>query len=349
MSQNFVNHFVLVLDASPSMQGRDTELIRVADEQIAYWARRSQELNQETRVTVYTFHNTPTCVVWDMDVLRLPRVESFYAIGGTGTALIDATLKAHADLSLTPQMYGDHAFLMYVFTDGHENRSSLGATALNAALRSLPENWTVGAFVPGLNEKSEAIRFGFPRDNVAVWDISSKTGVEEMGVQMRAATDAYMAGRAAGTRGTRTLFSTAADAVNAATIQAAGLRPLDAKAYNLVPVTKPRANQGVLNKDKARVWEISEFVKHATGSFTVGTVYYQLSKKERIQGNKALAVFEVKTGKVFVGDGVRDMIGLPNVETAVAPDFNPEYLIFVQSSSINRHLVAGTKLLVLKS
>lgn len=349
MSQNFVNHFVLVLDASPSMKGRERDLVKVANEQIAYWARRSQELNQETRVTVYTFHNTATCVVWDMDVLRLPDVGSFYRLGGSRTALIDATLKAHVDLSLTPQMYGDHAFLMYVFTDGQENNSTSTAEQLASVMRTLPENWTIGAFVPGLNEKTEAVRWGFSRDNVAVWDISSSTGVEEMGVQMRAATDTYMAGRAAGTRGTRTLFSTAADAVNAATIQAAGLKPLDAKAYNLVPVTKPRANQGVLNKDKARVWEISEFVKHATGSFTVGTVYFQLSKKERIQGNKALAVFEVKTGKVFVGDGVRDMIGLPNVETAVAPDFNPEYLIFVQSSSINRHLVAGTKLLVLKS
>lgn len=348
MSQNLVNHFVLVLDASPSMGNRAEELVRVANSQIAYWAEQSTKLNQETRVSIYTFHNVATCVVWDMDVLRLPKVGSFYRIGGTGTALIDATLKAHADLSLTPQMYGDHAFLMYVFTDGLENRSTNSPNSLHTVLRGLPENWTAGAFVPGLNEKAQAVNFGFPRDNVAVWDIGSSTGVEEMGVEMRASTDAYMAGRASGVRGTKTLFSTDANTVNAATVRAAGLQPLDPARYVLVPVTKPRANQGVLNKDKHRVWEISDFVKQATGSFTAGSVFYQLSKKERIQGNKALAVLETATSKVFTGPGVRDLVGLPDADKTVAPDFNPEYTIFVQSTSVNRHLVVGTKLLVLK-
>ncbi len=43
----------LVLDASSSMSHLSRKVVEVADQQIAYLARRSRELDQETRVTVY--------------------------------------------------------------------------------------------------------------------------------------------------------------------------------------------------------------------------------------------------------------------------------------------------------
>jgi hypothetical protein len=39
------------------------------------------------------------------------------------------------------------------------------------------------------------------------------------------------------------------------------------------------------------------------------------------------------------------MVGLPNYKVRVRPDFNPDYKVFVQSTSVNRKLVPGTKLL----
>jgi Mg-chelatase subunit ChlD len=51
--QNYINHIVMVLDMSGSMSPHARELIKVADGQIAHLARRSQELDQETRITVY--------------------------------------------------------------------------------------------------------------------------------------------------------------------------------------------------------------------------------------------------------------------------------------------------------
>ena len=52
---NIINHIVLVLDASTSMTHLSDELIKVADNQISYLAQRSKELDQETRITVYSF------------------------------------------------------------------------------------------------------------------------------------------------------------------------------------------------------------------------------------------------------------------------------------------------------
>jgi Mg-chelatase subunit ChlD len=69
--QNYINHVVLVLDESASMTNHKRDLVRVADGQIEYLARRSQELDQETRVSVYVFSNEVKCLIYDKDVLRL--------------------------------------------------------------------------------------------------------------------------------------------------------------------------------------------------------------------------------------------------------------------------------------
>lgn len=60
-NQNYINHVALVLDASSSMSRLSGKVIEVADQQIAYLARRSRELDQETRVTVYVFANKVEC------------------------------------------------------------------------------------------------------------------------------------------------------------------------------------------------------------------------------------------------------------------------------------------------
>lgn len=350
--QNYITHVAYVLDASSSMEGREEALIKAVDGQTKFLAQLSQDQDHETRVTVYVFADPDNiqCVIFDKDVLRLPSIRDLYKVYGN-TALMDATALAIEDLRLTAQKYGNHAFLLFAFTDGQENQSRQhSAYSLNQLVSQLGPNWTVAALVPDINAKLLAKRYGFPDGNISIWDTTSRTGVEEASHEMRAALSAYMTGRTSGVSGTRSLFSTDPAAVNAVTIAAAGLQPLAKDKYVLVPVTAPKRarNEGVENKDKHLVWEISEFVKKANGVFRVGQAYYELSKKERIQGNKGLAIFEINTGKVFIGDQVRGIIGLPDGDKTVAPDFNPEYKIFVQSSSTNRHLVPGTKVLILK-
>lgn len=333
--ENYINHIALVLDASGSMSQHSKSVITVADKLVAHLAQRSKEMDQETRVTVYTFDDVVKCAVFDKDVLRLPSIRDLYRIGGT-TALIDATMLSQTDLAKTAQMYGDHSFLTYVLTDGQENASRKHtATDLKFFLDKLPNNWTVGAFVPDFNGSSEAKRFGFPAGNIAIWDTSSKQAIEEIGRIIQASTDTYMDNRVSGITGTRTLFSTGADAVNKATVAQAKLTPMKQGSYYLVPVPKDAP--------------IKEFVEAAkgAGSFQVGKTFYQLMKSEEIQGNKALAVVEKATASVYTGDGVRKLIGLSSTTQRVRPSFNPDFDIYVQSTSVNRKLIAGTKVMIL--
>lgn len=346
--QNYINHIALVLDGSSSMSRISHELIKVADEQIAYLAQRSKDLGQETRVSVYVFADTVKCLIYDKDVLRLPSIKEHYQARGM-TALVDATNLSLDDLAMTPEKYGDHAFLVYVLTDGQEN-ASVGDKAerwydafsrrqalsenLARRLNALPAHWTVAVLVPDQRGKFEAKNFGFPADNIAIWDANSAQGVNEAGSVIRQATDRFMEGREKGIRGSRSVFSTGADAVNAQTIQQAALTPLAHSAYKLVPVPKDDV--------------IRPFVEACGYTYRVGKAFYQLTKRETIQTRKELIIVHRKTDAVYVGPQVRDMLGLPAMETRVSPEFNPDYDIYVQSTSVNRKLLAGTKLLILE-
>ncbi|MFJ8535933.1 vWA domain-containing protein [Streptomyces sp. NPDC093591] len=342
-SQNYINHVALVLDASSSMSHLSRKVVEVADQQIAYLARRSQELDQETRVTVYVFADTVECVIYDKDVLRMPSLKQLYRVGGM-TALLAATLKSQRELAQTAQLYGDHSFLTFVLTDGQENASHRCPDARDRDPRELvhgvakliatqEDNWTLAVLVPDQMGKREAMQCGFPKDNIAIWDATSTQGLEEAGQVIQQATEKFMMGRAQGIRGSRAVFSTGADVVNKDTIKAAGLTPVDPSQYQLIPVARDAA--------------IRDWVVECGHTYRTGGAFYQLSKSEKIQAQKQIAVLEKKTDRVYTGPEARALLGLPDVEVRVKPDHNADFTIFVQSTSVNRKLVPNTRLLLM--
>jgi hypothetical protein len=336
LDQGYINHIALVIDASGSMQRLSREVVKVADNQIAYLAQRSKELDQETRITVYTFGNKVECIVYDKDVLRLPSISKYYRVAGM-TALVEAAVKSQEDLAHTAQLYGDHAFLTYVLTDGLENYSSTASKAkLPKILDHMPENWTLAVMVPDQQGVFEAKKFGFPANNIAVWDSTTVKGLEEAGSTIRRTTDTFMTQRSTGVRGSRNLFSMGSDVLNTNTVKAARLQDASHDYYVM----------DVTNYDDI---VIANFVQRHGIPYQLGIAYYQLMKPENIQPQKNILVRDKKTGKIFSGRAARDLLGLPdNMTVRVRPTQNPQYDVFVQSTSVNRKLVPGTKLLVSK-
>jgi hypothetical protein len=334
MKQNYINHIALVLDESDSMRDQSDAVVRVADNQIAYLAQRSKELDQETRVTVYTFNNPGNirCVVYDKDVLRMPSLRGHYRPSGM-TALVDATLKALDDLSKTPELYGDHAFLLYVLTDGAENMSANPAFKLEERIKGLKDNWTVAAFVPNMQGKFEAKKFGFPADNIAVWDVSAK-GVTEVGETIKQATDNFMTSRAVGVRGTRNLFNMGEAMAKVSLTDINALDKLHPGQYRVLPVDATGPIAPFVEKNLAR-------------AYRQGEAFYALTKPEKIQPQKKIAIFDKKSKYVFTGDNARKVLNLPDYEVKVAPASHADFDIYVQSTSVNRKLIAGTSLLIL--
>lgn len=216
-AQRLINHVALVLDGSSSMRSHRNNLVKVADEQIRHLALRSEELSQETRVSVYLFADRVECLIFDMDVMRLPSIADLYNASGM-TALIDATLKSQADLATTSQIYGDHAFLTFVLTDGMENTSRHSIRDLANCVQNAEENWSLGFLVPDRQGVAYMQRFGASTSSIAIWDTTSASGIIDAVSTIRTATDNFMTNRASGVRGTRSVFSNGVDAVNKATV-----------------------------------------------------------------------------------------------------------------------------------
>lgn len=332
-TQAVINHVALVLDGSGSMGHLSRQVVAAADGYVAHLARRSKEQNQETRVSVYVFENRDQihCHVFDRDVLRLPSIAGLYRAHGN-TPLIDATLLAIRELQTTSTLHGDHSFLVIVLTDGEENASRSKGSQLNTTLGMLPDNWTVACFVPDIMGKREAKQFGFPDENIAIWDASSAHGVAEFSEKLNTVTDNYMTARSTGVRGTRNLFSMDLKNLNAQTVQ------------NLSKLAPGQFRHYAVHSDEP----IAKFVERVTGRpYTIGEGYYQLSKPVDVQGYKGVAILNRREHTVYTGEGARRALGLPDHQVRLAPNSHPDFDIFIQSTSVNRKLLAGTSLLLI--
>jgi hypothetical protein len=333
-SQNYINHVALVLDASSSMDGFTSDVIKVADTQIQHLAQQSQIMDQETRVSIYTFSflTDIQCLIYDKDVLRLPSIAGLYNPYGN-TALASATTLAVNDLALTPEKYGDHSFLMYVITDGMENASDRNAVRnLPKLLASLPDHWTVAAFAPGAQSVHYLKNLGFSAGNITVWNPNEDNGFLEVGQIIRQSTDSYMQARSTGVRGSKSIFN-----LNPVTVK-------DIK--SLTPLTR---GSYTLNKVPGDC-RIDDFYAAVTAHpYIPGKGFYQLTKLEEIQPHKQVAIRLDSTGDVYMGSDARAKLGLPDGLTAKAkPGDHKDYTIFVQSTAHNRKLIGGTECLILR-
>jgi hypothetical protein len=333
-NENYINHIGIVVDASYSMSGLARDVVKVVDGQVEYLAQRSKDWDQETRVTEYMFNDVieTKCIHYDKDVLRLPSIGGVYQVNGN-TPLIDATIKAINDMSQVPELYGDHAHLMYVVTDGQENRSRTSSSVLRNRIQSLPDNWTVAVLVPDARAEFEAKKFGFLDDNIGIWDTSSVKGLMEVGERIKKATDDFMQARTRGVRSSRGIFQLDTSSLSASSLRS--LSKLRAGQYEFVPIYKSE--------------QISAFVESVTGRpYKNGKAFYQISKPETVQAAKDICVVDRADRSVYTGSEARRLLSLPDYEVRVRPSNHPHYDIYIQSTSYNRKLVPGTNLLLLQ-
>jgi hypothetical protein len=91
---------------------------------------------------------------------------------------------------------------------------------------------------------------------------------------------------------------------------------------------------------------IKDFVLKNGLTFKKGRGFYEFTKTETIQGYKEIVLQDRKTGDLFAGKAAREMLGLPEDSTArIKPTALEKYVVFVQSTSVNRKLIGKTKFL----
>lgn len=339
------------------------QVVKVTDSQIQSLAERSKFHDQETRISLYTYTHHGyagseiKCLIWDKDVLRVPSIAGLYHPEGW-TPLADAMHVAIGDARKIPEMHGDHTHLLYLFTDGFENKSKLdNVLNLPHLMREVEAlgNWTIAAFAPNIISKNHMItQLGFHKDNILIWDPDAENAVEEVGVAMAAATDTYMSHRSTGMRSTTSLFSLKTPDLS----QVKGaLTPMTPGSYYFEEVRQEHLDQITCGKQGGR---IDEFMQLTSGKpYTAdGRTHYEMVKRERIQHYKRIAVavpdHVKKTVAVYTGKNARQLLGLPAEESGTEVRVSPGrwrdkgYKVYIGTTSLNRQLPAGTSVLVLR-
>lgn len=342
--EHLINHICFLLDESGSMTPHTESVKQVFNAEVQRLRDQSVNLNQETRVSLFSFDAGMLAgrsnvlrlknSFFDIDVMRVPTLTDYLPSGNT--PLYDATIKTWEDLSTISQIYGNHAFLYYVITDGEENRSACRPDQFKTRIDQIQksaENLTLAVLAPSAAQAHSLKLIGFP--NVAVWDPSSADGFREAGETMRRATDTFMRSRSTGVRRVNNVFEIDTTQVSASVVKAS-LDPLKADQYRILPVRAKAVIQPFVES-----WKIA---------YRPGSCYYELTKRETIQSYKELMLLNRKNGQAFQGHAARSILGLPvNVECRVdPPSKNSEWDIFVQSTSYNRNLMPGTRLIVLE-
>lgn len=225
------------------------------------------------------------------------------------------------------------SFLVLTTTDGREEHSTKYDTeSLAAKIKKLQATgrWTFVFRVPsGLRRNIEPL--GVPLDNIQEWNTTA-AGMAQSTAQTQTAVKSFYAARSAGTKSSTSFYTSAASVnVNALTDIS--------KEVSLYVVP---ANAGRL--------EIKDFILSKRSQYLKGAAFYQLVKTEARVGPEKIILIRERNApnRIFAGKEAREMLNLPTDPTSnarVHPGDHGNYDIFIQSTSLNRLLPAGTGVL----
>lgn len=335
MSQNkLINYVALVVDSSGSMHPYRSQVPKETAKQLEDLRKASEDNGQTTFVSLYDFDSHVTCRV---NREQVATAKPSYFMPGGSTALLDAIGEAINDLSKAPGAdHEDVSFLVIVLTDGEENTSrmhSRGDIARLMQAKIATDRWTFAAICPARAERLLR-NIGFASGNIQIWDeTKGEVEYERQSQVTRGATVSYIVDRSSGVKAKTTFFTDLSN-VSQSQVQAAAQDVSDLYKEHTV---------GAESK-------IAEFVqKKIRRPYIKGDAFYLLSKTEKIQDHKEIILKDKTNGKLFGGSGARGLIGLPQFgEVRVHVGLHGQYDIFVQSTSTNRILGRGTKVLIRK-
>lgn len=265
-----------------------------------------------------------------------PLNESHYKTDGGGTPLFDSVGELITMLESAPDAKNpDVTFLVMAITDGQENASrKWSGSSLARKIKELQgtDRWTFVFRVPS-GYTRHLQQFGIPEGNILEWEQTIR-GMEKSTTATTQAFTQFYSGLKSGVRSTTKFYTNLKD-VDVKTIKAT-LRDIS----NEVSIW----NTG--NYD----YMLRDFVESKLGGgqkLLKGAAFYQLVKTEgEVQDYKQIIIRDKATNAIYSGDAARDLLGLPHVGTVkVAPGDHGNYDIYIQSTSVNRRLPAGSQVL----
>lgn len=328
------NYVAIVIDKSSSMSSLTTEAHETLKRTVDTLREQADLNDQDTTVTIVEFADRANVSVPATDVDSLSVLQPFIANGWT--ALLDGVGLAIATLSAQKvRKRDDVSYLVIVITDGEENASkTFGYPSLKALIAQCQNTsrWTFAFNVPPRTADRVAAAFGVSRQNVREWEATTRGMIETRSTTMSAVAS-FSSARAAGQTMVNNFYDVTTDLSK--------VKAKDVKKLNDV-------SGHIKAYDVPKEQTIKEFVEAKTKKpYVIGQAYYQLMKPEKVQPQKDVLLQKKGEKPVWGGPAARELIGLQaGVHAKVTPGNHSAYDIFVQSTSVNRKLPRGTKVLV---
>lgn len=332
----------IIRDHSGSMSGLKNRAMKDYNEQIEEIKQNSRKFGIDTIVSVTEVGIFPNGsrygipyqqfnrVITNSSVEKLQPITDYPTPGGT--PLFQALDDLINILSSVPDATSpDVAFLILVITDGEENASVITGDQLGKKIKQLQatDHWTFTFRVPGGYGQRLAGMLNIPMGNILEWE-QTERGFERATRAATSGTQAYYTARSMGKTFSSSFYADVAQ----------------------IPLTQVKR----VANDITREVEIFQVVKggeeikpfverQLQNPMRVGGAFYQLTKTEaKVQPYKQIILRDKSSGKLYGGQGTRDLLGLPQFgEVKLSPGDQGRYDVFVQSTSVNRKLVAGTE------
>jgi len=257
-----------------------------------------------------------------------------YDTNGGETPLFDAVGELIEIMEKAPDIHDPNVtFLVLVITDGEDNSSSIWKTKIGEKMRKLQstDRWTFLFRVPKGYGSKLSRTFGIPEGNIYEWSQTEK-GFQDSTNATKAGFQTYYSGLSKGVTSTGKFF------VNLNQINQSDVE------VNLVDISNKTYIYEVYRFDSP---VIKDFMESKTGRpYQKGSAFYQLVKAEDVQDGKSIAIRGKSSGKIYSGVAARRILGLPLYgKFRVQPSGHSDYEVYVQSTSLNRKLPLGTKVL----
>ena len=261
-----------------------------------------------------------------------------YSANGCGTPLYDSVGALIEQFESLPDANDPNvSFLLLIITDGGENASTKWRRNLGVKIKQLQatDRWTFTFRVPRGYGRNLVKDLSIYEGNVEEWEQTSRD-MQRSSTVTRAAVGSYIQARSTGKTSVKTFYANVSE-VSKEEIQAS-LTDVSAQVSSFIVGT---AEEGA---------NIRNYIEGKTGSFVKGAGFYELvpGKKnaDKVQDYKMVLIKDKNTGVVYYGAAARQLIGLPKYGDArIRPENLGDYEVYIQSTSVNRKLPAGTRML----
>lgn len=335
------NYLGFSLDFSASMSRITEAAAKDYNSNIAVIKQEAIAQNQDTIVSVIKCGTGRPArnefMLQNASVTALkPLAPGDYRADGSSTPLFDSVMDLIHQFKRVPDANEETvSFLIMVTTDGENNSGRTTGQQLGDEIRRLQrtDRWTFVFRVPRGYKRALEIA-GIPKDNILEWEQTQK-GVE---VATQATTEAmrgYYNARSAGVKSTTSFYTDLSNVT------------IKEVKKNLEDISQEVSIWKVLPQEDGD--QIKNFCERRLGGkgYIKGAAFYELVKPERkVQDYKKIVIKDKKSGMIYGGDSARQLLALPFVgDVKLVPGDHGKWVVYVQSTSLNRKLPEGSSVL----